>query len=599
MAPPPKLTISEWADRFRKLSSEASAEPGQWFTARAEYQRGMMDAISATDVAKVVMKTSAQVGKTEILNNALGFYIDLDPSPILVLQPTLDMAEVWSKDRLAPMLRDTPALHGKVADVRSRDTGNTMLHKRFVGGHLTAVGANSPSGLASRPIRILLADEVDRYPVSAGTEGDPLELARKRLTTFWNAKEIVASTPTIKGLSRIDDEFEASDQRFFHVPCGHCNTEQRLVWAQVRWTDEDPETAGYACIECGVVWSDVERHSFIRRGRWVASKPFAGIAGFHLSEIYSPWRRLSQTVREFLKAKGKKDRLRVWVNTALGECWEDKGAGVEPHQLERLQSVYGPQDLPDWVQFATAGVDTQGDRLEVEIVGWGPEEESAGIGFHVLEGNPALWEVWEDLDALLLETYSTESGRIVRVQSVCVDSGGHHAEQVLDFCSSRARRRVFAIKGHHQPGRPIWPQAKSKARTGQAVYVIGTDTAKDTIYARFQIEEPGPGFPHLPADPETGYGPRWREQATAEQKVTKYRNGRPEQVWVLPNGKRNEALDCRVYAYAALKALPLRARRPGSGIQRNAAPAKPAPRPPAQQPVARKQWLGRGRGKWL
>lgn len=556
LAPPPDLTVSQWADAKRRLSPEASAEPGRWDTSRAEYQRGILDALSDAAVTTVVVMSSAQVGKTEAVLNVCGFFIDQDPAPILVLQPTLEMGQAFSKDRLAPMLRDTPALHGKVKDARARDSGNTLLHKTFPGGHITIAGANSAASLASRPIRVLLADEVDRYPLSAGTEGDPVSLARKRTTTFWNRKIALVSTPTVKGQSRIEAAFEESDKRFYLVPCPDCGHEQRLRWQNVRWPEGDPSGAEYSCEECGTLWSDAQRWGAVRRGHWEATAEFRGVAGFHLSELYSPWRKLAETVTDFLDAKADPERLRTWVNTSLGETWEDKGETVDHSQLDRLREPYGPDDLPDEVFVATAGVDTQDDRLEVEIVGWGEDEESWGVAYHVLYGDPAQQAVWDELDAVLMETYQTASGRTVRLQAAAIDSGGHHAEAVLRFCRERFRRRVYAIKGQGGQGKPVWPVRASKTKTRDSVFMVGVDTAKDTIYARWKIDEAGAGCCHLPADPSTGYDDDWTEQVTSEQRVTRYREGRPYTVWVLPKGKRNEALDCRVYAFAAKKALP-------------------------------------------
>ena len=213
VAPPKRLSVSEWADEYRYLSAEASAEPGKWRTDRAEYQRGMMDAFSDPKIHTVVVMSSAQIGKTELLNNIVGYFVDQDPSPMLMLQPTLEMGNTWSKDRLSPMIRDTRTLTDKISDSKARDSGNTILHKTFQGGHITIAGANSPASLASRPVRVVLADEVDRYPQSAGAEGDPLSLAFKRTTTFWNRKRMVVSTPTVKGVSRIEMAYEESDKR--------------------------------------------------------------------------------------------------------------------------------------------------------------------------------------------------------------------------------------------------------------------------------------------------------------------------------------------------------------------------------------------------
>lgn len=557
LKPPPKLTVSQWADRERRLSPEASAEPGRWDTRRAEYQRGIMDAISDPAVHTVVVMSSAQVGKTEALLNAVGFFIDQDPSPVLLLQPTIEMAETFSKDRLAPMVRDTPALRGRIKDPRSRDSGNTLLHKVFPGGHITMAGANSPASLASRPIRIALMDEVDRYPTSAGTEGDPVTLARKRTTTFWNRKIILTSTPTVKGQSRIEAAYAESDQRRYLVACHACGHEQRLSWQQVRWPDGEPEAAEYACEDCGSFWSDADRWSAIRRGRWEATADFRGVAGFHLSELYSPWVPLAEIVRNFTDAQGSAERLRAWVNTSLGETWEERGETVDAAGLRALCEVYGPDSLPEGVRTLTAGVDVQDDRLEIEIVGWGEREESAGVEYVVLYGDPAQTQVWADLDAVLTRAdFRTETGRSLRISAACIDSGGHFTEAVYRFCRDRFRRRVYAIKGMAGP-RPVWPKVGSRnTATRDTVFMVGVDTAKETLYARFRLRDPGPGYCHVPADPSLGYDDHWFDGVTAEQKVTRYREGRPYSVWVCPKGKRNEPLDCRVYAYAAYKALP-------------------------------------------
>ena len=316
-APPPRLKVSEWADKFRKLSPESSAEPGQWRTSRAEYQRGIMDAVNDPAVVEVVIMSSAQTGKTESLNNIVAYYITQDPSPMLLLQPTLEMSEAYSKDRLAPMVRDCPNLLDKIGDPRSRKTDNTLLHKTFPGGHITLAGANSPASLASRPVRIVLCDEVDRYPASAGTEGDPVNLAKKRTVTFWNRKLLLTSTPTVKGSSRIEQAFLASDQRRYFVDCPHCQHEQVLVWAGVKWED-DPKAAWYECGNCNRPINNGQKLEMIRGGRWKATAEFKGVAGFHLNELYSPWRTFGDVAGDFLKAKDNPQQLKVWVNTSLG-----------------------------------------------------------------------------------------------------------------------------------------------------------------------------------------------------------------------------------------------------------------------------------------
>jgi phage terminase large subunit GpA-like protein len=325
----PRLTISEWADKERRLSPEASAEPGRWSTNRAEYQRGIMDAISDPSVHTVVIMSSAQVGKSEIWLNAVGYYIDQDPSPILVVLPTLEMAEAFSKDRVAPMLRDTPALQGKVNDPKTRDSGNTLRHKSFPGGHLTLSGANSPASLASRPIRVVVCDEVDRYDDSAGSEGDPVSLATKRSNNFWNRKLVIVSTPTLKSISRIEKAYAASDRRKCY-------------------------TAHYACSACGPLWDDLARWGALRKCAWSASVPFNGVAGFHLSELYSPWRTLEQIVTDFLQKRHDPSQLQTFINTSLGETWEEKGETVSGHALVERIEAYDDRSIPRQVSVLTA-----------------------------------------------------------------------------------------------------------------------------------------------------------------------------------------------------------------------------------------------------
>ena len=342
-----------------------------------------MDAVSDPSIETVVVMSSAQVGKTEVINNITGFHIDQDPAPMLVLLPTVEMAQAWSKDRLAPMLRDTPALRGRVKAPRSKNSNNTLLHKVFPGGHITMTGANAPASLASRPIRIVLCDEVDRYPPSAGTEGDPVSLARKRATTFWNRKVVLTSTPTLKGVSRIESEFEISDQRYYHLACPHCGHEQRLHWENVKWQKDEqgnhvPESAAYYCGECGSMWTEAERIKAIRNGRWIATRQSKGIAGFHLSELYSPWSSIEDIVRNFLKAKGNSEPLRAFVNTALGESWEDRSEQIDQHSIYARREEYDA-DVPEGVLLLTAGIDVQRDRIEIEVAGWGEGDESWNV----------------------------------------------------------------------------------------------------------------------------------------------------------------------------------------------------------------------------
>ena len=402
LKPPPELSISDWADANRRLSSEASAEPGQWRTSRAEYQRGIMDAISDGSVESVVIMSSSQVGKSEALGNAVGYYIDQDPAPIMLVMPTERDAEAWSKDRFSPMARDTPCLAGKIADPKSRDGSNKILHKRFPGGHLTIVGANAPSGLASRPIRILLCDEVDRYPFSAGAEGDPVNLAKKRTVTFWNRKIVLVSTPTIRGLSRIETAYAESDQRQYWVPCPSCGAHQVLVWGQVRWEsaggEHRPETARYHCVACDAAWSDALRWAAIRKGEWRARAPFRGIAGFHLNEVYSSWVRLEAMVRAFLSARaGGDEAMKTFVNTSLGESWMESGEAPDWRRLYDRRERWPAGTVPEGGLILTAGADVQKDRIEVDVWAWGRGLESWLVDHLVIDGGPESEAAWAAL----------------------------------------------------------------------------------------------------------------------------------------------------------------------------------------------------------
>ncbi|WOJ95782.1 phage terminase large subunit family protein [Congregibacter brevis] len=555
--PPPRLLVSEWADSYRQLSSEASAEPGQWHTARAEYQRGIMDAVTEPGIETIVFMKSAQVGATELLNNIVGYHIAQDPAPMLLLQPTLEMAQTWSKDRLAPMVRDTPELANKIEVSNRRSSGNTLRHKVFPGGHITMAGANSPASLASRPIRIVLCDEVDRYPASAGAEGDPVNLARKRTTTFWNRKVILTSTPTTKGVSRIEREFELSDQRRYFVPCPDCGHMQHFQWSQVEWLKDSegqalPDTARYCCEQCSSLWDDGQRLGAIRRGVWRATASSNTRAGFHLNEMYSPWVPLEKLVRGFLEAKGNPETMKTWVNTSLGESWEEEAEGVDQLGIMNRRESY-VTDVPAGGLVLTAGVDVQGDRLEYEVVAWGHGEESWGIQNGVIPGDPALPDVWRDLDMLLEQNWAHESGGTLNVAATGIDTGGHHTQIVYDYCRKRAHRRVFALKGVAGSGRPVINVSRRKAGAKARnvdLYQVGVDDAKGITFARLRVSEPGPSYCHFPES----YQEEYFLQLTAEKVVTRFHKGYPRREWIKTRA-RNEALDCRVYAFAVMKAL--------------------------------------------
>lgn len=548
LAPPPDLTVSEWADAYRKLSSESSAEPGQWRTDRAPYQREILDSVNDPEIKKIVIMASAQVGKTELLLNALGYHIDFDPAPIMLMQPTLDLAKNFSKERLAPMLRDTPALKNKVADVKTRDGGNTTLQKSFPGGYIALVGANAPSGLASRPIRILLADEVDRFPVSAGTEGDPLSLAEKRTNNFYNSKKIFVSTPTNKNASRIESEFELSTKEYWNLPCPSCEEYQPLSWSQIHF-----ESESHACKHCGALHDEYEWKE--GKGKWHATQPEAESRGFHLNELLSPWRKWRDIITDFQEAKKKgPEAMKVWVNTSLGETWEEEGEQLEEDELMARSEGY-TADVPDGVKVLTAAVDVQDNRFEIEVVGWGAGKESWGIQYHMIFGDLKQQQVWDDLDEFLSRTWTDQAGNNYGITCTCMDSGGHFTTEVYRFCAPRESRRVFAIKGQGASGGQYIPMINGVTRTKRekaALFSIGVDEGKAKVMSRLQITQEGAGYCHFPID--RGYNAAYFKGLTAEKLVTRFKAGVAYQVWKKVRD-RNEPIDLRVYNTAALEIL--------------------------------------------
>jgi phage terminase large subunit GpA-like protein len=577
-SPPPRLTVSEWADTKRMLSREYAAEPGQWRTSRAPYQRGIMDAFSDFAIEKVVVMSSAQVGKSEILFNVIGYFVDEDPSPILKVRPTTDDAEQWSKTRLAPTIRDTPVLRERFRDPKSRNSGNTLLIKEFPGGHLTIVGANAPTGLASKAVRVVLCDEVDRFPVSAGTEGDPVAIAEKRTTTFWNRKIGLFSTPTIKGASRIHTAFEEGDQRYFEVPCAACGFFQRLVWAQLRWEPDRPASAVYECVSCKTRIREREKLRMLQRGRWRATAVATGpIASFHLNALYSAWARWPELVREFLSSQADLQRLQAFTNTVWGEVWEDKGGGLDPEKLETRKEEYDVE-VPAGVAMLTMGVDVQADRLEYLVRGWGAGEESWLVDHDVILGDPEIrrgmpHSPWDQLDQVRRQDWTTPSGKPMRIAATCVDSG-YQTDAVYDYCRPLYGQRVFAVKGSSTPGRPIVPRRPSVNNKGKVrLFELGTEAAKDVIYSRLRMVIPGPQFMHLPTWTTGAYF----EQITAERTKRRQVAGRWIRRYELPRGRRSETLDCEVYALAGLRLTPMSPVQIGTLVQEFGTPANAKP----------------------
>ena len=458
----------------------------------------------------------------------------------------------------------------------------TPTHNSFRGGHITMIGSNAPSGLASRPIRIVFADEVDRYPTSAGTEGDPLFLARQRSVTFHNRKFIMASTPTIEGSSRIWKAFEKSDQRYLYLPCPHCGEFHTLKFGNMHWDDRDPTSARMVCTICGAYYTDADKMRMLAEHEWRAKEEFTGTAGFHVSALYSPWQKFSDIVKEFLDKKDHPETMKTFVNLQLGECWEDRsGETVDHAALMARRESWDINAIPDDVVLITAGIDTQDDRLECTLLGWTGMEQARVLDHLQLWGNPGDATVWTELDAILQAQYQTDMGRLLRIRAACIDSGGSHTQRVYEFCRSRANRKVFPIKG--RPGsHPLWPNkvSKSKLSNGVQLYLIGVDTGKDMMRSAFGVGNPDrPRYVSFAA----GLPDAYFVQLVSEKRVTTTNKaGFPVVTWKKPQGVRNEALDCFNYAQAALEALK------ASGVRLKAVAQNVAatrPRQPATKPA--------------
>jgi len=548
--PPPDLTLSQWAEANVFLSSENSAEPGKWHA--YSYQVGIMDALTDAANEYVTFQKSARVGYTKIINWDIAYNIHQSPCPMLVVQPTIEDAQGYSKDEIAPMLRDIPALCNLVADAKTRDSNNTILKKNFLGGTLNLVGANSARGFRRLTVRKVYFDEVDAYPPTAGSEGDQIKLGIRRTETFWNRQIVIGGTPTIKGFSRVESHFQRSDQRYFYVPCPQCNFYQTITWAKIRWPKGDPDQAHMVCGNCRAPISHRHKKAMLDKGRWQATQPFSGHAGFAIWAGYSlsPNSSWDKLAKEFLECHKDPAALQVFVNTILGETWEEQSEGIELDTLTaRTESISGLK-IPDGVLAITAGIDVQHDRIEVELCGWGRGEESWSIEYIVIAGDPETETPWARVEEILSGRYHRQDGILLTIAAACIDSG-YATQSVYRFCWQRAKRRIVPVKGMSSPGRPlVGNPRKIKLFPGLFLYPVGSDTAKNRVYARLSIKTAGPGFCHFPDH----YPEEYFKQLTAEKIFKKFKKG----VAIREYRKiyaRNEALDCRVYAMAALAIL--------------------------------------------
>jgi phage terminase large subunit GpA-like protein len=515
-----------------------------------------MEMLTDQRVGEVVLCWGSQLGKTELLLNTIGYCIDQNPSSVLVVYPTQDSARKFSTKKLAPMLAESPCLTSKVKDPRSRDSGNTILSKEFPGGNLIMAGSNSPAGLRQVSCRVVIADEVDTFLVT--TEGDACQLADARAANFHDAILVKASTPTIRGASRIEALYERSDQRKWYVPCPECGKHQTLKWSQVRWPKDEPEKAVYVCEHCQAELTDHQRVQMIKAGEWRADNPGGRSRGYWLSGLYRIMGRkrqfdnyLHEFVAQFLEAKHRgREALQVWTNTFLTESWEECGDRIETAAILERCEPYKTSPLPEQVCVLTAGADVQQDRIEIEVVGWGANEESWGIEYRTIYGDPELPDLWKSLDEFLAKRWEHPSGSFLRPACVAIDSG-HATTSVYAYTKPRQAQRIFPVKGSNRAGAPLITKRIVKPHRN-TVFFVGTDTAKDSLFARLKLEDVGPRYMHFPSG--CGYDEEYFKQLTAEEIRTRMRHGFAQRYYRKIR-ERNEALDCRVYAMAALEIL--------------------------------------------
>jgi phage terminase large subunit GpA-like protein len=576
LTPDPLLTVSEWADRYRVLSQRASSEPGRWRTERTPYLKEIMDCLSpSSPFQRVVFMKGSQVGGSECGNNWIAYVIHQAPGPMMAVAPTVELAKRNSKQRLDPLIEESEVLRERVKERRSRDSGNTVLSKEFPGGVLILTGANSAVGLRSMPARYLFLDEVDGYPGDVEGEGDPILLAERRSATFQRRKILLVSTPKTKGLSRIEREYEQSDQRRYFVPCPHCGERQTLDLANLRWPDGRPREAEYACVHCGALIGERHKTWMLEHGEW---RPTASgdlrTAGFHLSSLYSPvgWFSWADAAEMYEQAKKTPELMKGFVNTVLGLPFEDEAEAPEWQRLYERRETYRIGIVPDPGLFLTAGVDVQKDRIEVEVVAWGRGKESWSVDYRVIEGDTARSDVWQKLDDVLARGWPHASGHTLPIRVMCVDAG-YATQDVYAWvrqhpraswgpagAAARQPRTAVAVKGRDRDTALLLSVSKADAggkRRGLRVWSVGTPVAKGEFYRWLKLEWPTdealeegasypPGACHFPQ-----YGEEYFKQITAERLVTRIVKGFPRGSWEKEPGRRNEALDCRVYARAA------------------------------------------------
>ena len=555
LKPVPDLTVSQWADENRYLP-KGGVEPGRWRTSRTPYLREIMDNLSDNSpIQRTKVMKGTQLGFTEAGINWFGYIVHHTPAPMLMLLPTLDNARRHSQKKIAPTIEVTPTLKERIKDPRSRDSENTVFSKNFPGGSLTVSGSNSGAALRHISIKYLMLDEIDEYETDIEGQGNPIELALKRTDAYGRRKKIyILSSPTIKNASNIEREFEDSDQRYYYVPCPDCGHMQILKFENIMFEFDRNKfrltgDVTYACEKCGVLIEEHHKTQMLEKGQWIPTNPGNEYRGYHISSLYSPsgWFSWRDVVKDYLKAlkaskAGDNTLLKTWTNTVLALTWDEGEEVIGEDILYSRRENYGP-DIPMPAAILTAAVDVQKDRLEALVKAWGRGQESWDIEHRIIYGDPTKQKVWEDLDEFLSRVWTHESGAKLNISCTCIDSGGHHTQEVYVFVKPRQIRRIFAVKGSNQHGAPLVSRPTLNKILKVKLFSIGVDTAKDQIYSRLKLEEPGPGYMHFPMTHDEEYF----RQLTAEKIIN---TGKKR--FYKKTRARNEAIDLQVYNSAAL-----------------------------------------------
>lgn len=573
LEPKPNWNVWQWAEHKRWVGKGVSAKTQEgaklYSTADAPHQRAPQESVTDPAVQITVLVMASQIGgKTEICNNVIGYHMDHAPRNCVIMYPTIDSAEKYSKRKFAPMAAATPALSAILKPARSRDSGNTILSKDFLGGSVYFVGANSAPSLRGASGAVLLGDEIDSIDINACGEGDPVELLWRRGESFKNVVKVLASTPTLKGASAIWKWFELSDQQYWLVPCPKCGTFQQLKWTQIQWPEGKPEQSVLVCSSCAAALDDKQRLEMYFNGQWRASAPFKGIRGYHLNGIYCPWPaqkgfegRLHQMVVDSIRAQESTKKKMVWTNTFLCEPFEEESSEpMDVGPLLKRGENYTPQSLPNDIILVLATVDVQKTWLQVQVTGLGLDEETWGIESKTIEGDPEQDDVWQDLADVLSGSYTRADGLILPITAAAIDMR-HKPTRVVRFVQKSGLPRIYPIYGV-AGGQTLLVTTRFSKHYRLRTYAVDTKMAKDAVFSRLAVEDPGPRYMHFPAKrantdvgvTDYGFNPEFFAQLTAEVLRTRYNHGYAHQFYEKIRD-RNEALDLSVYFLAAVDIL--------------------------------------------